>query len=207
MSHVKSGPPIVTAKNVRDGYISLDDTHYASEAEFASLRPKDRPRKGDLLIIKDGATIGRAAIVDIQKPFCISQTVAVLWLESCLLFRPFLLLVIQSPDSQKAIWAAAEGAAIPHLSITDFAKMILPVPPIPEQKRIVTKVAELLAICDELEGRLINRGIVAGALIAAATHSLLVSEPQPDKQPKVDRPTKLPRVNYQRTIVASPYET
>ena len=150
MSHVGKGPPIVTAKNVQDGFMNFENSHRADITEFTNLNPKDRPRRGDILITKDG-TIGRAAIVDTDEPFCINQSVAVLWLESCLLYQPYMLIVIRSPFAQGPIWEAAEGMAIKHLSITDFAKMLLPIPPLAEQRRIVTKVDQLMALVDELE--------------------------------------------------------
>lgn len=128
MAHVEQGPRIVTAKNIQDGFMTFENTHRAERREFAALNPKDLPRKGDILITKDG-TIGRAAIVETDEPFCINQSVAVLWLASCLLYRPFMLMVIRSPFAQGPIWEAAEGMAIKHLSITDFGRMILPVPP------------------------------------------------------------------------------
>lgn len=166
MSHVKNGPPIVTAKNVQDGFMTFDNTHCAESREFADLSPKDLPRKGDILITKDG-TIGRAAIVETDKPFCINQSVAVLWLESCPLYRPFMLLVLRSPFAQGAIWKAAEGMAIKHLSITDFGRMVLPLPPLTEQKRIVAKVDELMALVDTLEVQLAASRKAAADLLDA----------------------------------------
>jgi type I restriction enzyme S subunit len=150
MAHVDKGPPIVTAKNVQDGFMNFENSHRADSTEFADLNPKDRPRRGDILITKDG-TIGRAAIVDTDESFCINQSVAVLWLESCLLYQPYMLIVIRSPFAQGPIWEASEGMAIKHLSITDFAKMLLPIPPLAEQHRIVAKVDQLMALVDELE--------------------------------------------------------
>jgi predicted HNH restriction endonuclease len=44
-------------------------------------------------------------------------------------YRPFMIMVIRSPFAQGPIWEAAEGMAIRHLSITDFGKMIPPLPP------------------------------------------------------------------------------
>jgi type I restriction enzyme S subunit len=173
MAHVQKGPPIITAKNVRDGFVCFKDTHFAKKDEFEALRPKDRPHKGDLLIVKDGATIGRAAIVETDDPFCISQTVAVVWLESCQLLRPYLLMLVQSPFSQKMIWSKAEGAAMPHLSITDFAAMPIPIPPLAEQKRIVSKVSVLLSQLDELSARLRSRQSTTDALLTALIHQIL----------------------------------
>lgn len=83
--------------------------------------------------------------------------------------------MIRSPFTQKPIWDAAQGAAIKHLSITDFAKMILPVPPLAEQKRIVAKVTELLSMCDALESKLTQAESASTQLLSAAVHHLLQS--------------------------------
>ncbi len=175
MAHVDSGPPIITAKNVRNGFLDLENTHYAEENEFAALRPKDRPKKGDILIVKDGATIGRAAMVDFSDSFCISQTVAVLWRRSCLLHGAFLLMLIRSPFTQEMIWSKAEGAAMPHLSITDFAELIIPIPPVSEQRRIVAKVDQLMALVDELQTQLTESRATAKNLLEALVAELTVS--------------------------------
>jgi len=171
MAHVDKGPPIVTAKNVQDGFMNFENSHRADSTEFADLNPKDCPRRGDILITKDG-TIGRAAIVDTDEPFCINQSVAVLWLESCLLYQPYMLIVIRSPFAQGPIWEAAEGMAIKHLSITDFAKMLIPIPPLAEQHRIVAKVDQLMALVDELERQQESSREKASNLLDAIVHEM-----------------------------------
>ncbi len=188
MQHVHNGPPIITAKNVQDGFITFQNAHRAAAREFEELSPKDRPRRGDVLITKDG-TIGRAAIVETDEPFCINQSVAVLWLESCLLFRPFLLMVIRSPFAQVPIWEAAEGMAIKHLSITDFGRMILPVPPPAEQRRIVAKVDQLMGLVDTLEKQQCERDQLAATFAKAVVSSLTgtqIEERTKMKPPKTD---------------------
>ena len=65
--------------------------------------------------------------------------------------RKFMLTVIESELTQKPIWAKARGVAIQHLSITDFAKMALPIPPLVEQTRIVAEVERRLSVVEELE--------------------------------------------------------
>ena len=44
--------------------------------------------------------------------------------------------------------------ARPNLSMANISKFVIPVPPLPEQHRIVAKVDELMALCDQLKARL-----------------------------------------------------
>lgn len=150
MPHVEKGIPIITARSVNKGRIDLDGAHLTTNEAYDKLSEKDCPQTGDILITKDG-TIGRAAVVDTDRAFCINQSVAVIWLRSCPLAPKFLLIVIDSELTQKPIWAKARGVAIQHLSITDFAKMALPIPPLAEQTRIVAEVERRLSVVEELE--------------------------------------------------------
>ncbi len=48
----------------------------------------------------------------------------------------------------------ADGISQSNISASKLATFLAPVPPMSEQLRIVTKVDELMAICDELESQL-----------------------------------------------------
>lgn len=154
MPHVEDGPLIVTAKNVRDGEIDLNNVHHTTFLAFNELRPKDKPREGDLLIVKDGATTGRVCIAPKNTDdYCISQSVAVVWLKYSPMERKFLLWTVQSDRTQKRIQEVMAGMAMPHLSITDFGKMVVGVPPLEEQTEIVRRVEQLFAYADQIEQR------------------------------------------------------
>lgn len=152
MPHVEEGVPIVTAKHVIDGRIELNDTHKTPYQSYVELSDKDRPEPGDILITKDG-TIGRAAVVPQHDGFCINQSVAVVWLRSCPIHRQYLLGIIESELVQKPVREKARGVAIKHLSITDFARLPLPIAPLEEQQRIVAEVDRRLSLLRETEAQ------------------------------------------------------
>ncbi|HEX5423087.1 MAG TPA: restriction endonuclease subunit S [Candidatus Acidoferrales bacterium] len=152
MPHVEKGVPIVTAKHVIDGKIELNDTHKTPHQNYVELSDKDRPVPGDILITKDG-TIGRAAVVPEHDGFCINQSVAVVWLRACPIHRQYLLAIIESQLVQRPVREKARGVAIRHLSITDFAKLPLPVSPINEQQRIVAEIDRRLSVLREIGGQ------------------------------------------------------
>ncbi len=66
----------------------------------------------------------------------------------------FIILVLNSTLTKSTISKYNNGTAQPNLSGADLAKFPVPLPPLAEQKRIVSKVDELMAICDQLKEKL-----------------------------------------------------
>jgi type I restriction enzyme S subunit len=153
MEHVEEGIPIVTAKHVKDSRINYEDGHRTPQGPYEALSEKDRPKPGDILVTKDG-TIGRAAVVESDRAFCINQSVAVVWLRTCPMYRKYLLTTIETESAQRLMTGKARGVAIKHLSITDFAKMSVPIPPLAEQHQIVAEVEARTTAIDHLEAEL-----------------------------------------------------
>jgi type I restriction enzyme, S subunit len=172
MPHASKGIPIVTGKNVNSGKSIFESAHRTTEDAYSNLNEKDRPKKGDILLTKDGS-IGRSAIVDTEQPFCINQSVAALWLKSCHFDRRFLQLAIDCPQTQEALLAKTEGVAIKHISVVDFGKMVFPLPPLSEQQRIVAKVDDLMGLCDRLEAQVTVTQMESGRLLKAVLHEAL----------------------------------
>ncbi len=178
------GRKLVTAKDVHPFKLRLEDCGFTTAEAFGTLSPKDQPRRGDLLITKDG-TIGRAALVESDEPFCINQSVAVVWLRSTSMNRRFLEFVANVDYTQRFVLEKAKGMAIQHLSITDFAQCPVPVPPMIEQEEIVKRVEVLLAFADRVESRLaqaqysVNR--LTPSLLAKAFRGELVPQDPADE--------------------------
>jgi len=56
-----------------------------------------------------------------------------------------------------------------------FAGNPFPLPPFEEQKRIVAKVDQLMALCDELEAGLVQAQTDGGRLMEAVVHHVLAA--------------------------------
>lgn len=185
MPHVSEGPAIITAKNVAFGRIDFTSAAHTGVKEFNALSPKDRPVPGDILVTKDG-TIGRAAIVrEHVPPFCINQSVAVIWLRSCTADRSYLLRTIEAPSTQRRMEEYARGMAMQHLSIIDFAKIPLPLAPIEEQKEIAnileTSLSQIEKTRDDVEKKtgLLDR--LEQSILASAFRGELVTQNPSDE--------------------------
>jgi type I restriction enzyme S subunit len=100
---------------------------------------------GDVLLNITGASIGRSAVVpDNFDAANVSQHVAILRLLEPDL-RNFVHLCLISPLVQRMISSAEVGISREGLSMSRLQHFVLPLPPLPEQHRIVAKVDELLA--------------------------------------------------------------
>ncbi len=93
----------------------------------------------------------------------------------------FILYVYLSPTF-RASFAAAMTGIIGGVSIAKFVEIPIPLPPHEEQRRIVTKIDELMARCNELEKLRTDQEEKRLMVHAAATQKLLnVAEPEQHK--------------------------
>lgn len=101
---------------------------------------------GDVLIAMYGATIGKSSIINV--PSTTNQAVC-----ACTpfdgVFNRFLLLLLRAFKTRFIDMGA--GGAQPNISKEKIVSTIVPIPPFEEQHRIVAKIDELMAFCDELE--------------------------------------------------------
>ena len=65
--------------------------------------------------------------------------------------RKFFALYFRSPEFVKYVEAVQTGIAYPAINDKQFYGGLVPIPPLAEQHRIVAKVDELMALCDQLE--------------------------------------------------------
>ena len=90
----------------------------------------------------------------------------------------YLLIACQSEFFQKSAWAASSRTTIAILNKGNWELLPLPIPPLAEQRRIVAKVDELMALCDWLETARGSREAVRDRLTAASLARL--NAPDPD---------------------------
>jgi type I restriction enzyme S subunit len=75
-----------------------------------------------------------------------------------------------------AIKESGNGIAMIHMTKERMEKLILPIPPLEEQHRIVAKVDELMALCDQLKANLKDAQITQMHLADALTKKALATE-------------------------------
>jgi type I restriction enzyme S subunit len=177
------GYPMLSAKHVRDGFVTLDGAGMISKADFRKALERCAPENGHLLIVSVGATTGRSAIVQDCPAFAIVRSVLLL---KPLLLAMFLLRCLQSPWCFRWMTQASGASAQPHLYIKDTKRMPVPIPPLAEQQEIVRRVEALFALADQLEARFAKAQSqvdkLTPSLLARAFRGQLVPQ-DPDDEP------------------------
>lgn len=137
----------ITSKNIRFGYLDFSTAARIDETQHRSIYKRCDVSKGDLLLTKDGANTGNAALNTLDEEFSLLSSVAFLRFHKTKFSAGYFLQSILSPAGQNQIQEAMSGNAITRLTLEKINKLSFPVPPtLAEQQAI----AEMLCDNDEL---------------------------------------------------------
>ena len=138
---------LLSARNIRDGYILLDDVDYVDAEEFKKISLRCNPQKGDILISCSGS-VGRCSIVEDDNLYVMVRSAAMV--APVLLDSKYLMYTIQSEVVQGQIRNKTKQTAQANLFQEAIRNLIIPLPPLAEQKRMVEKLEQLLPLCEKL---------------------------------------------------------
>lgn len=165
--------PLATAKNVRDGYLDLENTDFVSYQTAEKCWKRCEPMHNDILMVCVGATTGRLCLIKHPPKFVLVRSVALIRPFESHIYPAYIAVVIKSPLGQSQIWNKVKQSAQPCLYINKIQSLCIPIPPLAEQKRIVAKVDQLVSLCDELEAKLMQSQINSEKLMDAALRQVL----------------------------------
>ena len=149
-AYVKSGIPFLRSQNIWNDGLALDDIAFIPKSTHESMS-NTVVFPGDILLNITGASLGRSLVFpDTFNEANVSQHVTIIRLINARM-TPFMSLCIKSPLVQSLVWGRQVGMAIEGLSKKVLERFEMPIPPLAEQQRIVAKVDELMALCDQLE--------------------------------------------------------
>lgn len=138
-----------SAKDVRDGGVSLDDPLYIDATTAKKARLRCDPEKGDILIVSRGATVGRMCVVDIDDVFCLLGSVILIKAVDQIDSR-FLIGALKSPRINRNV-VSVSGATAQAIYLRDIRHVAVPICSFEEQREISKIIDEKLSIADELD--------------------------------------------------------
>lgn len=148
-----SGIRIITAKNIRNGFIKNEPVEFITEELYEQWMVRGIPQKRDILFITEGHTMGFVAQIDLDYKFALAQRTICLQRFSDLV-PEYLCIALMSKQFQSAVKDNETGSAAGGIKASKLKRLTVPIPPFEEQHRIVTKVDELMSLCDSLKARL-----------------------------------------------------
>lgn len=159
------GIPLITAKNIRMGYLNREPREFISKATFKTWMTRGFPELGDLFFTTE-APLANICLNDIEEPFALAQR-AICFQPYAKIDTKFLMFALMSDVMQSLIDKHATGMTAKGIKAANLKPLPIPLPPLAEQHRIVTKVDALMALCDRLEASLTDTSATRRRLLDA----------------------------------------
>ena len=147
--YLDAGIKFIRSQNVYNDGLRMAGMAFISE-EINNKKQGSIVQSKDILLNITGGSIGRCALVpddfdiaNINQHILIIRNIN----EMC---RYYLHKVLISPYIQELIMSVQVGVSREGLSAEKTKNMLIPLPPLSEQHRIVAKIEELMPLCDKL---------------------------------------------------------
>ena len=139
-NYTSSGVPFLSVQNISSGRLEIGKAKYISRSEHNKLCERIAPQKGDILLCRIG-TLGKAIKVYWDFEFSVFVSLGVL--------RPvaseitdYIVSFINSPIGFHWIQSVKVGGGTHtyKINLNDIPQMLICIPPLPEQRRIIEKI-------------------------------------------------------------------
>jgi len=149
-SFTSEGVPFLRAEDVVGGQINPTTTKFYISTETNDALSRSKLHPGDFLITIAG-TLGRVGYIPLNAPIMnCNQAVAFVRLKSEYAYPEFLCYVCSAPNTMAPLLKQKAGGAIQNLNLQQISALQLPLPPLPEQKRISAILNEQITEADKL---------------------------------------------------------
>ncbi len=151
---IDSGVRLITAKNVKMGYLSLDPEEFISEEEYVERMTRGFPTINDLFFTTE-APLGNVCLNTIKEKISVGQRI--ITIQPYIIKPEFLAYQMMSSYFQKEIDKRKSGVTALGIKSSKLVQVPIVLPPLAEQQAIVARVDSLMAVIDELEKQVAER--------------------------------------------------
>ena len=167
-----TGIRLVRTTNVRDGKLNAIDQKYVNKETYEAWSARCKPEPWDILITRE-APMGEVCLIPPGETICLGQRMMLARLLAEFIDRNFMLYSLRDPGLMGRVQDKPLGMTVQHLRVGGIETLLVPVPPLAEQRRIVAKVDELMALCDRLEASLADSDTTRQRLLETLIHEAL----------------------------------
>ena len=139
-TYKETGLPILRITNIQNQSLELNDLVYFDAKDYKENFDRFKVFKDDLVVAMSGATTGKLGINTTDTVFYLNQRVGK-FIPKKEILKPYLYYFLSTKVEESLRIAA--GAAQPNLSTEQINNFEIPLPPLPEQQRIVAILDEV----------------------------------------------------------------
>ena len=143
-----NGVKAFRSANVREFHIDDFDWVYLSE-EGQKENQRSVVHTGDVLIVRSGYP-GTACVVSEKFDGCNAIDVLIAVPNQEIVLPEYLCAFTNSPKGKEFVEEKKRGVGQKHFNVGGYKKMIIPIPSMEEQKRIVSMIDERLSVCNKI---------------------------------------------------------
>jgi type I restriction enzyme, S subunit len=171
------GTKLLNVQNITNSGLDLDSTsRYIDTSEFHSKYQHFKIEDGDILLASSGGSWGKSCWFIPQEYDVILNTSTMRFrtYSESLLLNKFLYYYLQTDILKNQLIPQLSGMQ-PNFGSTHFSKVVIPIPPVKEQYRILEKVERLIQLCKRLEVENLELENIARKLLQAQYREIFIS--------------------------------
>ena len=146
-SKEKNGPKFLRITDIQDSTVIWDNVPYCKIDD--KIKHKYLLRNGDLVFARTGATVGKSFLIKGEIPEAVFASYLIRVRVNQEINEKFLHYFFNSPNYWGQITEEQVGIGQPNVNGTKLGKLDIPIPSIPEQISIVSKIEELFSELDK----------------------------------------------------------
>ncbi len=137
--YVLEGFPLVTSKNLKNGYIDFTEVNLISREDLDAINKRSKVDAGDLLMPMIG-TIGSPVVADASREYAVKNVALIKFPQGCQVDNWYLKAVLDSAAMQSHFDRQASGSTQKFIPLGFIRKLSIPLPPLATQQAIVAEI-------------------------------------------------------------------
>lgn len=142
----------IDTNSFKQGQLHHNKFRYVSQDTFEKRNARLVPKPRDIIFAREGS-VGESVVIPDGIECCLGQRVMLFRL-SVSLNAEFLRLTISNKGALNQLLSLHKGIGAKHVNVSDMRSFVICLPPEKEQHLIVTKVEEMMVLCNQLKARL-----------------------------------------------------
>ncbi len=142
----ETGISFLVISNVSSGFMDFSNTRHVPEEYFEKLSADRKPAKGDILFTVTGS-YGIPMKVETEQEFCFQRHIALI---KPMIDANFLVMLLKSPLVKDQCDRVATGTAQKTVGLGSLRNILVPIPPVNEQIRILETLKHTIPLTESL---------------------------------------------------------